>query len=126
MLNGRTTGDPDRGAKLMSNNQGDGGLAQAGWTGGQDVVRRVTAAQRSLQHQAELFTNALLADELAKPPGPQRGFDALCIAARVGRDQTLPLVCCVRVPGSCLGFGSVRTAQVPSLCELSVGHVSVV
>jgi hypothetical protein len=58
----------------------------------------VPAAQCGLQHQAELFTNALLADELVKPPGPQRRFDDLVIAARVRSDQPLPLVCGVPVP----------------------------
>src|SRR5262245_15949791 len=126
MLNGRTTGDPDRGTELMGNDQGDGGLAQAGGTREEDVVGSVTAAQCGLQHEAELFTNALLADELVQPPGPQRRFDDLVIAARVSRDQPLPLVNAIWVPRYPLGLCRVRDGRVASvrLWRLACGGVA--
>src|SRR5262245_8168865 len=126
MLNGRTTGDPDQSTELMGNDQSDGGLAQAGRTREKDVVGRVTAAQCGLQDEAELFTNALLADELVQPPRPQRRFDDLVIAARVSRDQPLPLVNAIRVPRSPLGLRRVHDGPVANvrLSKLARGGVA--
>ena len=62
------TGAPSSAA----DDHGQGGLAQAGRAGQQDVVRRCAAAQRALQQQVELLADPGLADEVGQPAGPER------------------------------------------------------
>lgn len=74
-LDRRPAGDPQRRTELSSDDHGERGLAEPGRAREQDVIGCPAAAQGAFEHQRELLSDAVLADELAELPGPQCSLD---------------------------------------------------
>lgn len=87
VLDGGARGDADRGVHLGGDDQGEGGLAEAGCAGEQDMIGRGTTGAGGLEHQVELFAHLLLADELVEVLRAQRGLDRGVLPVRTGGDQ---------------------------------------
>ncbi len=125
MLDGGAGGDADRGVHLGRDDHREGGLAEAGSAGEQDVVGGGAALPGGLEDQVELLADLLLADELAEVLGAQGRLDGLVVALGGGVDDARLGVGClgggvvVPVHGGCL---LVRTAR-PGGAGWSAGAV---
>ena len=71
VLDRRTGRDANGCAHLGGNDHGQGGLAQPGRTGEQDMVRGATATASGSEYQAKLIGDPLLALELGQGAGSQ-------------------------------------------------------
>ncbi len=80
-LKGRSRGDVQAGTHLDGHDGGQGGLAQAGWTGEQQVVDGLAPAPGRLQDDGQVLLELALAHELVEPAGPQ----AALVTQPVGR-----------------------------------------
>lgn len=110
VLDGRTRGDPDRGAHLRRDDHGQRGLAEPRRPGQQDVIGGPAPCPGRPQHQVELLPDPLLPDELPQVLRPQRGLDRLLLA--VGRRGHQPVaVLPGHVSGSGSGSGGRRAAE---------------
>ncbi len=72
-LEGRPRREVHLHVHLVGDDAGEGGLAEPGGPGEEEVVGGLAAATRRLEDDAEAFLQLGLADELAEGPRPQRG-----------------------------------------------------
>ena len=74
---GGAAGHLDRGAELVGQHGGEGGLAQAGRAVEEDVRHRLLELLAGVEDDAQPLHDGFLADDFAQPARPQRGV-ALC------------------------------------------------
>jgi hypothetical protein len=67
-------GDADAFAKLMAEDEGEGGLAEAGRAGEEDVVEGLAALLGGADHDLQALDGLQLAGEVGEGQGPQGGL----------------------------------------------------
>ena len=72
LLDHRAGGDAHVAAHLGAEDEGEGGLAEAGRAAEQDVVERLAAASGRADHDLEAFDGLGLAGKIAERQRPQR------------------------------------------------------
>jgi predicted ABC-type transport system involved in lysophospholipase L1 biosynthesis ATPase subunit len=115
VLDRRAVGGEDVSAQLVTEDLGDGGLAQARRSAQEHVIERLAAPACGLHEHAQVVHHLALADELVEARGPQRAVE-LAVEPVGGRRHDAR--CVVRVGGCAHGLGSP-----PRLTTASAGPV---
>lgn len=124
VLDGGARGDPDRGAHLRRDDHGEGGLAEAGGAGEQDVVGGGAPRAGGLQDEVELFPHLLLADEFVQVLRAQGGLDRGVLAVGTGVDQAVVQALVGEVAGVGPGLVPVHLVSPASGVSVPFGAVS--
>src|SRR5262245_14134982 len=77
--------EPD--AELVGDDPGQRRLAEPRRSGEQEVVDGLAAGARAVDQQGELLLDAVLADELVDPAGPERGVELALLLRHLGVDD---------------------------------------
>lgn len=75
MLNGRTAADTQRRVHFRRDDHGQGGLAQARWTGHEHVIGTASTHFGRLEYQGKLFADPVLAHEVMQVLRTERGLN---------------------------------------------------
>jgi hypothetical protein len=106
LLQHRTGGGAELDPHLLREQDGKGGLPQAGGPEEEDVVELVSPAPGGVDGDLERGLERLLADEFVQPRGPERGLRAALVGQRRGRGDLDPAQ-------SALAFQ--RTGRIPGV-----------
>src|SRR5699024_8709627 len=129
VLDGRPGGHPQARTHLVGDDHRQGRLAESGWPGQQDMVRRLLPGLGRIEHERELFAHLRLADEIGQAPGPQRrlviAFGRLGLPGHesVAFGAGQPLVTEVHLIGA--GFEGAGHLRAPSTLRAALSSAEV-
>ena len=107
---GRAAGHLDRGAQLVGQDGGEGGLAQTGRAVEEDVRQRLLELLAGVEDDVQPADHFFLADDFSQPPG--RSVLSGGWSSRVGPESQLGESCRLPMPVACtLRAGCLRRTE---------------